>query len=71
MKTVKQYLEELPEPYNEMALENVKKQGYERDLKTKYPYPIACAFIWDKTPEGHRFWEAINDNWQYIKQKKW
>ena len=25
---------------------------------------IGAAFSWDITPEGHRYWEAINTKWR-------
>ena len=25
---------------------------------------VNSAFVWDKTPEGHRFWKAVEDLWK-------
>jgi len=27
---------------------------------------IACAFNWIESPEGHDFWEEIDDKWNYV-----
>jgi hypothetical protein len=62
MKTLHQWLMELPEPIKTKALLNIDRQrrgkwvGHEcRDLSEA----INMAFFWDKTPEGHFYWLQI------------
>lgn len=57
-KTIKEWLETLPEPYRTEALENADK----RDLK--YPQPslaeaISASSVWVDTTQGHDYWEDI------------
>lgn len=58
MKTIRAWLEELPEEYREKALNNYKE--------SKFPEPVPSmskaiwgAFVWNDTPEGHIFWEDL------------
>ena len=75
MKTIKEWLNEIPEPeIREAALRNMdieKERWYgdpielrERETLSR---AICCAFTWEDTPEGHDFWQdyenkLINEN---------
>ena len=47
-------------------------EAYKRSFKTtvgrrivvtnKYT-PLACSFIWADTPEGHLYWQALDEKW--------
>ena len=58
MKTIRQHLKELPEPYNEMALEEMKRQklGRSRRIIGGQRDAIALAFWWDESKNGFDFW---------------
>lgn len=59
MKTIKEWLEELPEPYRSKAL------GY-CDNPTLYSLShslegtLLRAFTWDDTAEGPKYWERVS-----------
>lgn len=60
MKTIREWLEELPEPYRTQALENVN----EHDPKIIDELPseqtakkaLSGAFVWMFTEQGERYW---------------
>lgn len=52
MKTIKQWLEELPEPYRTQALENYERKQMSHSLSLA----LASAFHWHYTPEGWNYW---------------
>jgi len=63
MKTIKQWLETLPEPYRSQALENW--DGESRKVKSSSA-AIGSAFKWWKSPEGIKYWE----NFYYLLSKQ-
>jgi hypothetical protein len=56
MKTIKEYLEELPEPWRSQALENCDPDNMQKDRCTSQRSALMSAFIWSKSPEGKRYW---------------
>lgn len=54
MKTIKQWLEELPEPYRTQALENLKSDKYDSIEKA-----LLNAFDWWNSPEGWNYWSEF------------
>jgi hypothetical protein len=66
MKTSKQLLSELPDGYRERALANAQADGYDSGFKTKHERTAANAlagcFVWTLSPEGHAFWDAVDDH---------
>jgi len=69
MKTALQWLSELPEPYNQLAINNVA--SYRDGAKMNYEYPAMSdsinAFEWSSAPEGHDFWNTI---YEYYSRKQ-
>lgn len=61
MKTIKDWLEELPEGIKEKALLNYKAspQNKEKEVVGSLSAAISGAFVWIDTPEGHEFWENL------------
>lgn len=62
MKTVKQWLEELPEPIRTQAFENNRFQGKEDHLSheaDELEDAINHSFGWDISVQGFKFWESI------------
>lgn len=62
MKTIKEWLETLPEPYRTQALENAKNclVGCGRTLDVNQGTlsdAVAGAFIWLLSPQGEQYWE--------------
>ena len=58
MATIKDYFEELPEPYKTQAIEN----SSEESLNKKSPSlksAICNAFMWGATRQGHNYWRNL------------
>ena len=72
-KTVDEYLEELPHPYNALALFNYRKNPCCSRATEPYSLEgaVGYAFQWDESVEGSEFWEevynAIEKNLPYPK----
>lgn len=61
MKKIKEWLEELPEPHRTEAIKNTPELNGDvmaHDLKSA----IWCAFVWDKTIQGHQYWEKLYES---------
>jgi hypothetical protein len=59
-KTVKQWLEELPEEIRDQAISNTKPTLLEQDaIAESLREAISGAFIWDDSPQGHKYWEEV------------
>lgn len=58
MKTIREWLEELPEPYRTQALENVNEhdpQIIDTSEQTAKK-ALSGAFVWMFTEQGERYW---------------
>lgn len=62
MKTIEQWLNELPEPYRSQALENVDEQ--QKKMMCVNILSAIDIFIWSKTKQGHKYWEKIYDSYE-------
>jgi len=64
MKTIREWLNELPKDVRDKAIKNTAKQNSEDYFNTisdtQFP-SIKHMFIWCDTPEGHNFWENVNN----------
>jgi hypothetical protein len=62
MKSISEWLDQLPEPYRTKALDNMEWDDYSADDMVD---ALQGAFLWENTPEGHKYWldlcEAIDD----------
>lgn len=64
MKTIKDYLEELPEPQRSEALQNyddqkpLMEEGDESAENLRQA--VSRAFIWSQTPQGVGYWSKIS-----------
>lgn len=56
-KTVKEWLEELPEPYRNKALHNMKHPN--KCIVTNIKDAIMGAFVWSESKEGHDYWDNL------------
>lgn len=59
MKTIREWLEELPEPYRTQAIDNTM----ERELSQAEPSmheAILGAFVWEETIEGFYYWAKLH-----------
>ena len=65
MKTVKEWLEELPDGYMERALKNLDPDLY-GTYAGSMTNAISWGFRWDKSPEGIEFWAAVYDYYSLI-----
>ncbi len=58
MKTIKEWLEALPDGYRERALKNLDVQKAQC-LKDGFENAIYAAFFWGESEEGHAFWNEV------------
>ena len=63
-KTIKEWLEELPDGYRERALANCEHP--EEDVSSM-AMAIRRAFVWDSTTEGIEFWAGVHNNYSCSK----
>ena len=61
MKTIREHLETLPEPWRTQALENTKEVGNLNLKKPTLKEAIAHGFWWDDTKEKEKYWEDLFD----------
>jgi hypothetical protein len=60
MKTIKEWLEELPEPYRSEALENSEDWSWDNKQEVKsLATALDCAFIWSLSPQGQDYWMKL------------
>jgi hypothetical protein len=64
MKTVKEWLNELPEEIRERAISNAEASGWVNAGCMRAGDAIGCAFHWKGSPEGELFWNEWSD-WLY------
>lgn len=57
-KTIFDYLNELPQDIASKALVNANRDIL-ADEASSIPDALQAAFIWEKSPQGHDYWEAI------------
>ena len=47
-----------------------REDTFESLINEEYEEAINYAFTWAKTPQGHRFWSDLNQQWKnYIREK--
>lgn len=61
-KTIKQWLNELEEPYRTQALENAEDYGGINNTATSLDDALLAGFLWDKTEQGWDYWEEVRQN---------
>lgn len=60
MKTIREWLEELPEPYRTQAIENTEDELLLERVES-LKKAVKCAFIWNKSPQGHEYWSELHE----------
>jgi hypothetical protein len=68
MKTLREWYNELPVPYNELAIEATIAQGKDLDQEYGTMRGAINYFEWSSTTQGQRFWEKIYD-YYYTQQE--
>ncbi len=59
MKTIREWLEELPEPYRGQALANGEDSSLlDVDHETLYE-ALADLFVWEDSPQGDEYWRTL------------
>lgn len=59
-QTIKEWLEELPEPYRTQALTNARPDRL-TIKRTSITSAIDNAFSWSDSQEGHVYWSKLNN----------
>lgn len=60
MKTIREWLEELPEPYRTQAIENVVERN-PFELAENIEQALWMAFSWMNSPQGGDYWCSLHD----------
>lgn len=64
MKTIREWLNELPELYRSRAIKNAENDPEpsleEEAAESIVGGAVAGAFVWRDTPEGHEFWDQVS-----------
>ena len=58
MKTIKEWLEELPEPYRKKSINNTPKKVLEV-YKQSLEKALLASFVWNNSKEGHDYWVFV------------
>jgi hypothetical protein len=66
LKTIKEWLSELPEPYRTQALKNTNQREL-GETANSLNNALSLAFVWDRTEQGHSYWEDLIE---LVNQKK-
>jgi hypothetical protein len=65
MKTVFEWMQEIPEPHRAKAIKNISNGVFIRGTKvSSITAAIKTAFWWAKSPEGHYYWKAVSNRLQ-------
>jgi hypothetical protein len=67
MKTVSEYLEQLPEPARARAQANMY-QEYGNEWSYSLPAALKRAFIWHRSPEGYSYWYVVYSKLYYTSE---
>jgi hypothetical protein len=62
MKTIQEWLNELPEDVRDKAIANTDKDLLEINLYNRLSHALEGAFVWALTPEGWDYWDKIHDS---------
>ena len=61
MKTIKQWIETLPEPYRNLALNNTSQEILnDKDYCASLRDALLNAFSWEETDKGANFWSTVS-----------
>lgn len=64
-KTKLEYLKMLKQPYQKLAIDNVKRlrgEDYLTSNDESLESVICGGFVWQETPQGHKFWSSLVNN---------
>ena len=72
MKTIREWLESLPEPYRSQALENMDnyRRPYAPEAHSSHgnlEEALMAAFLWYDTPQGREYWENVSQDRSLIR----
>lgn len=63
MKTIREWLEELPEPYRTQALENASWKRLNRNVALQY-IALSRAFSWALSTQGDKYWRDLYEKFK-------
>lgn len=59
MKSITDWLQDLPEPYRSQALENHKNGRYPNTMVNTLKAVLSAGFIWSQTNQGISYWQSV------------
>ncbi len=62
MKTIKEWLNELPEPERSQAIENMQPDAEGQITARNKAEAVIQAFVFSQTPQGFSYWNNIHFN---------
>lgn len=65
-KTVKEWLQELPEPYRTKALKYAALEGRENKKVIDMRDALIWAFYWGQTVQGKAYWANLYSKYEHI-----
>jgi hypothetical protein len=65
LRTVKEWLSDLPEPYRDLALHNCLSDRGDAEVLCM-SHAINYAFGWDRSPQSRCFWEDLHRSYSHI-----
>lgn len=64
-KTIREWLEELEEPYKSQAIQNAENESeyndYLDEARDSLAGAVLGAFTWEYSPEGDKYWSDLYD----------
>lgn len=57
-KSIRQWLNELPEPYRSQALESADKKMLD-NRRMRQSDALSSAFVWKRSPEKEQYWKDL------------
>jgi hypothetical protein len=62
MKTIREWFNELPDGYKELALKNCRTTMLDTVQKDMIS-ALARGFVWVKSDEGYEFWQEVYEHY--------
>ena len=61
MKTTREWIEDLDEPYRSEAIKNTPIKVLKLKEHISQSKALLDAFVWEDTPQGHDYWSDLHE----------